>query len=343
MAYSDWGFRRFRFGRADGTTISAELVLMPNGKIHGYRHPNETSWAIEEEHLVFKNGAGAISTRFDSCRIEDGRLLLSGQFLFTKHEIVHTLREIKSTHDGILAELLAELYCGESPYLSANPAYVDGGYPHTNLSDSLIEIVLDVIGPRVWLEIGSMLGGSAIRTANVIKKRSLATDVICIDPFTGSADMWEWERPAAAARQWRFLRIEHGRLTVYERFLANVRAADHHDIILPITTTSIVGLALLRRLFDQRRITLLPEVIYLDSAHEPGETLLELQQSWSLLNSGILMGDDWDWEAVRTDVITFAKTARINTTLARQLASREPHFVNRDGILLYRGQWILAK
>ena len=51
----------------------------------------------------------------------------------------------------------------------------------------------------------------------------------------------------------------------------------------------------------------LPEVIYLDAAHEIDETFLELKCAWEVLPSkGVLFGDDWNWDAVKHDVKLFA-------------------------------------
>ena len=52
----------------------------------------------------------------------------------------------------------------------------------------------------------------------------------------------------------------------------------------------------------------LPTVIYLDSAHELGETLHELWVAWNTLpaEGGIIWGDDWTWMAVGHDVGLFA-------------------------------------
>lgn len=47
-------------------------------------------------------------------------------------------------------------------------------------------------------------------------------------------------------------------------------------------------------------------MIYLDSAHEIDETYIELCLYWRQLRpGGILMGDDYGWPAVRTDVDRF--------------------------------------
>ena len=54
----------------------------------------------------------------------------------------------------------------------------------------------------------------------------------------------------------------------------------------------------------------LVDLIYLDSAHEAGETRLELNRAWAILApGGILYGDDFDkyWPGVHGDVSSFAK------------------------------------
>jgi F5/8 type C domain/Methyltransferase domain len=244
----------------------------------------------------------------------------------------------------IIGELLAELYGGGNPFAYGDPKNRDDGYPHTNLIPDVIDSILDMFRPTFWLEIGSMLGGSAIRTAELIKRRGLETGLVCIDPFCGDVNMWAWEQPKRRAGEWLFLGLRDGRPTIFDRFIANVVAAGHADITLPITATSIVGTKLLTRLMSEGRITSLPNVIYLDSAHEPDETFLELRNCWNLLPSGgVLMGDDWSWNAVREDVLRFAKTVALNEPLGARLEQRHGRFTRQEGVLLDRGQWVLVK
>jgi hypothetical protein len=246
---------------------------------------------------------------------------------------------------SIVEELRAELWNGTNPFDSADvQRYKDDGYPHTNLTHDMAEAVLDVCKPRFWLEIGSMLGGSIIRTVQVIKKLNMSTQICCIDPFCGDVNMWAWERKHTLNGYWRFLRLENGRPTIYDRFLANIKSMGYDDIIVPIVTTCTVGVKLLKRLHDEGRFHYTPDVIYLDSAHEPNETYMELHTSWGALKSGgILMGDDWSWDAVRNDVIRFSRDIATNKDVTAEIASRLPNAQIVDGILLYNGQWLLAK
>jgi hypothetical protein len=115
-------------------------------------------------------------------------------------------------------------------------------------------------------------------------------------------------------------------------------------MVLPLNTSSIVGLKLLQRLYKQKRISSLPEVVYLDSAHEPGETLMELKSAWRLMEGkGILCGDDWGWEDVRNDVIRFSQEVTIDKSLQTKLREKVMGtLVGDDKILLKGIQWVIC-
>lgn len=99
---------------------------------------------------------------------------------------------------------------------------------------------------------------------------------------------------------WNHLSVTEGRPTVYYQFLANMIKENLTRTVLPVSMTSIIGARFLQT-FQFR-----PQVIYLDSAHEQGETLIELALYWNLLRpGGVLFGDDWGWISVRCDVKKF--------------------------------------
>jgi hypothetical protein len=188
-----------------------------------------------------------------------------------------------------------------------------------------------------------MLGGSAIRMAETLRNNNKSTEIICIDPFTGDVNMWDWERNGG----WKFLRLENGIPTIYKRFLANCKNSGFENKIFPINATTSVGIKLLQRLFNQNRITSLPNYIYLDSAHEKDETFIELSLCWNcLINNSILFGDDWGWEAVREDVIKFSNTIQNATDYENLKKIHElinGSSIINNNILLYNGQWVLFK
>jgi predicted O-methyltransferase YrrM len=195
----------------------------------------------------------------------------------------------------------------ENQNIWADKSVPDNEYPHTNLRE---QDVLWALGSRkkvFWVEVGTMLGGSALLAAKTAKKHGVEIDMICIDPFTGDVNMWEWEKNLKQQGKWSFLGLENGFPTIRQRFLANVLEAGMQDIITPIQATGIVGLKLLKRLYDKKIFNYRPNIIYVDSAHEQDETFLELKTSWDLLSdNGLIMGDDLNWPAVKNDVYKFA-------------------------------------
>lgn len=248
----------------------------------------------------------------------------------------------------IINELLENVYSNISPYTSCEEKYVDNGYPHTNILHDLLQILFTNIEPTYIVECGSMIGGSAIKMAKVLKSCDKSTEIICIDPFTGDVNMWDWEKNGGTGKGgWRFLRLENGIPTIYKRFLANCKYSGFEHKILPINTTTSVGIKLLQRLFHQKRITKLPNYIYLDSAHEKHETFIELSLCWNcIISNGILFGDDWGWDAVRSDVMKFADTIKYATNyenLNRIHKLMNGSQIINDNILLYNGQWVLFK
>jgi predicted O-methyltransferase YrrM len=197
-------------------------------------------------------------------------------------------------------EIRRVLFGSQDVYADAGPS--DNGYPHTHLSEALVERVIGERQPQYWVEVGSMLGGSALLVARVAERLGCELDIVCVDPFTGDVNMWAWEQDLVRQGKWRFLGLVNGAPTIRQRFLANVKDAGFEGVITPLPATGIVGMRVLERVSNYR-----PDVVYVDSAHEEDETFLELSTAWDfLVKGGLLMGDDLDWPAVRNDVYKFA-------------------------------------
>jgi predicted O-methyltransferase YrrM len=228
---------------------------------------------------------------------------------------------------SILSEINLSIFNNENQYIYGDE-YLDLKYPHTNLKSSFCNFLLNEFNPKFYIEIGSMLGGSALVMAEESNKIGIPLEILCIDPFTGDVNMWEWENnpPNFINNDFKFLKLENGEPTIRKRFLANVKHFGFEKQILPIQATGIVGLRLIKRLYENQKISLLPDMIYLDSAHEKDETYIELKSALDVLSdSGIIVGDDWGWEAVRNDVNKF-------------------HIDNNLNLGLYdNGQWILSR
>eukprot|EP00931_Biecheleriopsis_adriatica_P062772 TRINITY_DN37913_c0_g1_i1.p1 TRINITY_DN37913_c0_g1~~TRINITY_DN37913_c0_g1_i1.p1 ORF type:complete len:387 (+),score=66.64 TRINITY_DN37913_c0_g1_i1:59-1219(+) len=177
----------------------------------------------------------------------------------------------------------------------------DHSYAHTNLPLPFLHALLERLQAKFLIEIGSFKGGSALRIAEAAVASGAASMpcLLCIDTFLGDAGMWLDHNPG-----WRdWLMLQHGHPNLYWQFMANVESM--RDVILPLPLASTCALRALHRLAVRNDITL-TEFIYLDSAHEKGETLLEITQAFQLLKAGgVLLGDDLDWPAVESDLHVF--------------------------------------
>jgi hypothetical protein len=89
-------------------------------------------------------------------------------------------------NDQIMAALDIKGYI-YAPFRAHAP---DKGYPDTHLDMTCIKAVFDAIQPNFWLEFGSMVGGSANKVCKFIKASRLNCQIVCVDPFCGSVDMW---------------------------------------------------------------------------------------------------------------------------------------------------------
>ena len=221
------------------------------------------------------------------------------------------------------SQLVQALYFSRDPFDAANAETLDAGYPHSGLRSSFVRSVLQSFKPLLWLEVGAFIGNSAVMTAAVAAHLCMRDlSIVSIDPFTGDQMMWNLHRFAKlvdgeVAHRWGydFLGLtKDGRPTIRDRYMANVLVSGAAPWVLPITAPGLVGMRLLKMMHTSKKLTTLPQVLFLDSAHEADETRLELEQSFKLLApGGLLFGDDWSWEAVRNDVTAFAAAAPSHT------------------------------
>ena len=119
---------------------------------------------------------------------------------------------------SIYTELNNRLYGNETPYTNCDvEKYIDTGYPHTNIDPFLLNCLFDRLKPTFILEIGSMVGGSCLRMVKSLKSLNLNDSyIVCIDPFTGDTNMWDWEYGVKDI--YKFLKLENGIPTIYKRF-----------------------------------------------------------------------------------------------------------------------------
>jgi hypothetical protein len=228
-----------------------------------------------------------------------------------------------------------------APYRGSTP---DQGYPDTHLDMTCIKAVFDTVRPTFWLEFGSMVGGSATKVCRFIKGSRSDCQIVCVDPFCGSVDMWMWESLHRRLGRWLYLNLDGGFPTIRERFMANVCSEGCDDLILPIQATTMVGAGVVKTLFESRSISTLPQAIYLDSAHIEKETHMELEAAWDIVApGGVLFGDDWTWDAVRNDVLKFSDSVSVNEETKIKFLSNLPGCYVERNVVLAGIHWFLFR
>jgi len=86
--------KSWRFGRMDGSIIANSIQLLPDGKIAGYYHPNESKWAFVNGMVVFYTENGEPSCRFYVVQKRNEKLVMSGKLLTDDSGNTHVLEEL---------------------------------------------------------------------------------------------------------------------------------------------------------------------------------------------------------------------------------------------------------
>ncbi len=148
-------------------------------------------------------------------------------------------------------------------------------------TDPLLRRAVEVTRPGLVIEVGTWKGQSAVFMAEACRALGLDAAVLCIDTWLGSLEhlLDDRFRP--------LLGIRRGRPTLFEQFLANVRARGLEGWITPLPQTSITA----ARFLWHRGIR--ANLVYLDASHEEADVLADLEAYWPLLRpGGLLVGDD---------------------------------------------------
>lgn len=209
-----------------------------------------------------------------------------------------------------LQRLVRDLHGGTSPYAGLekfSPSEMKKwtkAYPSQAQvqSHEIVSKVIRTLGspPRLMLEVGSFIGSGAVHVWSKLATLTHAQGkdeerlVICADTWQGATMMRLGSHP-------KIFSMKHGFPNIGEVFLRRMLSEGLEKTIVPLAFPSI-GTARLLYLLGYKL-----DLIYVDSAHELGETLVELHMFYQLLRpGGMLMGDDLSWPAVHHDVSSFA-------------------------------------
>lgn len=134
--------------------------------------------------------------------------------------------------------------------------------------------VLGSVQPKLIIEVGTWKGASAVHMAKLAPE----AEILCIDTWLGSAEMWDYPD----------LKRQHGYPQFYYTFASNVVHYVGRERICPMALPSSVAATVLKR----RGI--LADVIYIDGSHEYADVKRDIEDYWPLVRpGGILFGDDY--------------------------------------------------
>jgi hypothetical protein len=172
--------------------------------------------------------------------------------------------------------------------------------PGSMPADGLYEHWIQMYRPNIIIEVGSFLGYSAIKMAKEIQRLKLDSKIICVDTWLGSPEHYEMHKDSKDDR----LGYQFGYPTLYYKFISNVIINKVQDIIIPFPFPSSVAFKTLQKIFNKLNIK--SDFIYIDGSHEENDVYFDLYHYYQLLkDGGFLWGDDWPWEAVKSDVTKF--------------------------------------
>ena len=147
-----------------------------------------------------------------------------------------------------------------------------------------LQQIFDQNNIKTVIEVGSWFGGSTRWFAKQLPGDGF---VVAVDTWKGS----EEHQPGAFAH--------HTKLDVLcQQFLSNNIHENLQDKIVPVRMESLEA---------AKAISLIPDLFYLDAAHDEESVYNDLK-TWvpNFNEKTIICGDDWGWETVRAAVERFA-------------------------------------
>jgi len=198
----------------------------------------------------------------------------------------------------IFQDISRRLFGCDNPYHSYNPPLLPSPMhypPHIGArTPSAIESVLQG-KPLFGIEVGSFIGSSAVVLGTWMRESN--GTLLCVDPWCGDINMWLLDNFAGTMRK------TDGNPAIYYYFMNNMFNNGLTETVVPFRVTSVVAARTLKVL------NYVIDFAYLDSAHECGETFLELSLYFDILKpGGVLFGDDYSmFPAVKHDLDLFCR------------------------------------
>jgi hypothetical protein len=230
-------------------------------------------------------------------------------------------------------DLIKYFHYGEDPYegldVGTELDFAGGYVSYAERTASMIhEAVLRLLGgpPRFLIEVGSFVGSSIVHVWAPLVRKHPEGLMLSVDTWLGDVNM----RVLPDFKK--FLRPLHGFPSLGIHMLRRMVHTNNTQVVVPLPLSSLVA----ARALNFCDFTI--DVIYVDSAHEQGETYAELVLYYRLIRvGGLLCGDDYfGWPAVKHDVDMFVLS--VGERLIHIDGSRPANPMRPEG-----GQWCVQK
>lgn len=195
---------------------------------------------------------------------------------------------------------MLELFHPVNPYENFDHEKYD--LVENNLSGEhpVFENVILKTKPKLIIEVGTWLGGSAFTMCEIVKKYNFDCKIICVDTWLGGLEF------RTNHDLFKGMMLVNGYPQVYYQFLANVIKKGYQDIIIPFPMTSTIA----ANYFKHHKIQ--ADLIYVDGSHDVQDVFQDLNSYWDVVrDGGILFGDDADWPGVLTAITHFKPEQKI--------------------------------
>jgi len=149
----------------------------------------------------------------------------------------------------------------------------------------LFRELIERVRPRLIIEVGSWLGGSAVTMAQAMKDLELLGEIVCVDSWQGPFTFWDRIR---CPDGYRALNLKNGWPQVFYQFLSNIMYHNLQDYITPLPQSCDVAAQVLEMFHIKA------DMIYIDASHEEDAVTRDLIAYSRLLHAnGVIFGDDY--------------------------------------------------
>lgn len=193
-------------------------------------------------------------------------------------------------------EISSRLFRVDNPYRHYEAPNLGApmNYP-SHIGEKTLQAITVALGakPTLGVEVGSFIGSSATLLGRWLKQDQ--GTLICVDTWCGDINMWLLDNFVETMAK------SDGNPKIFDRFMSNMIENDLTGTVIPFRVSSVVA----ARTFKVLNYEI--DFVYLDSAHECGETFLELSLYHNVVkDGGVLFGDDYhSFPAVKHDLDLF--------------------------------------